>query len=58
MKKRCFDTQKCRNKTVDFDEEVTINEDVLEKLAKFSYLGDVFSSGEVQKAITARISSK
>ena len=37
-------------------EEVTLDGDVLELVAKFSYLGDVLSYGrEVQKAITVRI---
>ena len=37
------------------DEEVTIDGDVIKKVAKFSHLEDVFISGGVQEAVTARI---
>ena len=38
------------------DEEVTLDGDVIEKMVKFSHLGDVFSSEQgVQEAVTARI---
>ena len=38
---------------------MTLDVDVIEKLVKFSYFGDVFSSrGRVQKFVTARIRSR
>ena len=62
--------KKCLSKVADFvfrnclyftgsayaDEKVTLDGDVMEKTAEFSYLRDVLSSGrKVQEAVAARI---
>ena len=69
VNKKCFGMQKCLSKIEDFvcrrkcseftgntyaDEEVTLDRDVIKKVAKFLYLGDVLTSG-VQGAVIARI---
>ena len=48
--------RKCSGFTdyTEVDEKVTINVDVIERVAKFLYLGDVVSYGlEVHEAVTA-----
>ena len=61
--RKCSGIRKCLTKVVcrkcsnftdssKFDEEVTINGNVLERVTKFSHLGNVLSSGEgVQEAV-------
>ena len=52
MYKKCFG---CTGR-LGVDQEVTLNDDVIEQVAKFLYLGYVLSCGEgVLKAVTARI---
>ena len=60
MRRRCFGMQKCLakviyfvcskcvsfNDSIEVNKEVTLDGDVMEKVAKFSYLWDVLSFGE------------
>ena len=70
MHKRCLEIRKCLTKAVDFerrkcygftgsieiDEELTIDGDVIKQVANFLYLGDVLSfGGGVQEAVIAAI---
>ena len=63
--------QNCQTKAIDLaskkcpgftsstnvDEEMTLDDDVIEKITKFLYFGDVISSkGRVKEAVAARIS--
>ena len=44
----------CFTSSTKDDEEVALDDNVIRKMAKFSYLGDVLSSGGgVQEAVTA-----
>ena len=64
---RCSGIRKCLSKAVDFeckkcsgsksstyaDEEVTLDDDITEKVTKFSHLENILSSGiRVQEAVT------
>ena len=51
MCRKCF----CFIGSIEVDKEVTIVDDVIQKMTKFSYLGDILSSGRgMQEAVSAR----